>query len=157
VRMTGNATLFEQGEWLKLASSDYAKTVPHVRGSTANLIAVAKQVTLAISEDLEPKVRKQLAQRKSVAKIQKGQERNFSLIFKGIDKAKFNDIKSRLSKGSKWQFDGADFKTRVIHLAYEGSIDSLSDLVQIYLEGADITPGIGEYSGSRNRIIFSND
>jgi len=157
VRMTGNATLFEQGEWLKLASSDYAKTVPHVRGSTANLIAVAKQVTLAISEDLEPKVRKQLGQRKSVAKIQKGQERNFSLIFKGIDKAKFNDIKSRLSKGSKWQFDGADFKTRVIHLAYEGNIDGLSDLVQIYLEGAGITPGIGEYSGSRNRIIFSND
>ncbi|MBG99882.1 MAG: hypothetical protein CMN58_06015 [Solibacterales bacterium] len=157
VRMTSNATLFEQGEWLKLASSDYGKTVPHVRGSTANLIAVAKQVTLAISEDLEPKVRKQLGQRKSVAKIQKGQERNFSLIFKGIDKAQFNEIKSRLSKGSKWQFDGADFKSRVIHLAYEGSIDGLSDLVQIYLEGAGITPGIGEYSGSRNRIIFSRD
>ena len=92
-----------------------------------------------------------------VAKTKRSQERDFSLIFKGIDKAKFNDIKSRLSKGSKWQFDGADFKARVIHLAYEGSIDALSDLIQIYLEGAGITPGIGEYSGSRNRIIFSND
>ena len=157
VRMTSNATLFEQGQWLKLASSDYGKTVPHVRGSTANLIAVAKQVTLAISKDLEPKVRKQLGQRKSVTKIQKSQERDFSLIFKGIDKGTFNEIKTRLSKGSKWQFNGADFKTRGIHLAYEGSIDALSDLIQIYLEGAGITPGIGEYSGSRNRIIFSND
>ena len=67
VKMTSNATLFEQGQWLKLASSDDVKTVPHVRGSTENLVDVAKQVILAISKDLEPKVRKQLGQRKSVA------------------------------------------------------------------------------------------
>ena len=157
VRITANATLFEQGEWLKLASSDHAKSVPHIRGSTANLIAVAKQLTSVISRDLEPKVRKQLGQRKSVAMIQRDQERNFSLIFKGIDKGAFNDIKARLSKGSKWQFNGADFKTHVIHLGYKGSIDGLSDLIQIYLEGAGISPGIGEYSGTRNQIIFGND
>ena len=39
VRLTVNATLFENGEWMKLASTDHTGSIPYVRGDTEGLIA----------------------------------------------------------------------------------------------------------------------
>lgn len=154
VRVTTNATLFEKGEWQKLAHAESAQTVAHVRGSTDNLIATAKSVTLKSTRELQPKVQNQLALRKERGKQQKQSSREFSLVFSGVDKQSFNKIRSQLSKGSKWTYQTADFKQRVVYVDYKGTADSLSDLVQIFLEGGGIQLGIGEFATGRNKIIF---
>jgi len=154
VRVTTNATLFEKGEWQKLAHADNAMTVPHVPGSTDNLIGLAKKVTLKSLEELEPKVQTQLALRKERKEQIKTTSREFSLVFSGVDKTLFDDIRRRLMKGSKWEYQTADFKQRVVYVNYEGYPDMLSDMVQMYLEGAEIDIGIGEFAAGRNKIIF---
>ena len=80
--------------------------------------------------------------------------REFTLMFSGVDKALFDEIRRRLMKGSKWEYQTADFKQRVVYVNYEGNPDMLSDMVQMYLEGAEIDIGVGEFSAGRNKIIF---
>lgn len=155
VRLTTNATLIERGEWLKLGSSDRSGSVPYVRGSTDNLIGLAKKLAIVLADNLESKVRKELSLRKAREEIRMDELRDFTLLFKGSDKDGFDNIKRRLKQGSKWAFKGADFSSRMIHLTFSGQIDSLSELIQIYLEGAGIKAGIGEYNSQRNRILFS--
>ena len=66
----------------------------------------------------------------------------------------FDKIRRRLMKGSKWEYQTADFKQRVVYVNFEGNPDTLSDMVQMYLEGADVDTGVGEFSAGRNKIIF---
>ena len=156
VRVTTNATLFEKGEWQKLAHADSVMTVPHVPGSTDNLIGLTKRVTLNSLGELEPKVQTQLALRKERKEQIKTTSREFSLVFSGADKNLFDDIRRRLMKGSKWKYQTADFKQRVVYVNFEGNPDTLSDMVQMYLEGAEIDIGIGEFAAGRNKIIFGH-
>jgi hypothetical protein len=156
VRVTTNATLFEKGEWQKLAHADNAMTIPHVPGSTDNLIGLAKKVTLNSLAELEPKVQTQLALREQRGKQIKTTSREFSLVFSGVDKTLFDDIRRRLMKGSKWEYQTADFKQRAVYVNYKGNPDTLSDMVQMYLEGADIDIGVGEFAAGRNKIIFGH-
>ena len=76
------------------------------------------------------------------------------MVFAGSTKDQFGKIRQRLSKGTKWGYKRADSKSKSIYLSYSGNIDSLSDMIQMYLEGADLDPGMGEYSSGVNRIMF---
>lgn len=154
VRVTLDATFFSQGEWMKLASFDSALQVPYVEGSTDYLIGVVKKVGVNALAGIKPKVQSQLALRKDREELNLTQDREFTLVFKGMGKEQFGKVKKRLSKGSKWAYKRADFKSRSIYVAYVGNIDSLADMVQMYLEGADLDPGMGEYASGVNRILF---
>ena len=76
------------------------------------------------------------------------------MVFSGVDKVLFDDIRRRLMKGSKWEYQTADFKQRVVYVNYKGNPDTLSDMVQMYLEGAEIDIGVGEFAAGRNKIMF---
>jgi len=154
VRVATDATLFERGRWVTLAHSEETGTMPFVRGSTDNLTEIAKRATTKMSANLEPKIRKKLATRKAVEEIQTGEVRDFVLMFKNMDKDQFAKTKGLLRSGSKWQYKGADMPTRTVHLGYEGRIDSLAERLEIYLEGAGLNLGLGEYSTSGNKILF---
>ncbi|GAB4266925.1 hypothetical protein [Deferrisoma sp.] len=154
VRLSGNATLFEGGEWITLASSDRSAALPHVRGSIDNLVAVAKAAARAVCEDLEPKVRQKLAGRVAVARVRTGTEREFALVFPGFDAAEFTAIKRRLAEGTRWRVTRADLKNRTVHVGYEGRIDTLADLVEMYLSGSGFPVTLPEYAAGGNRIVI---
>ena len=156
VRLTTDATLIERGDWLKLASSDQSKTVPHT-GSTDNLIEASKSIVIRLAADLEPKVRKQLAQRKQRTETRKVTEREFSLIFKGVDKNHFSRITRKLSQSSKWEVLDADYGERTIWVTYKGKILDLAGRVEDFLEGAELSHGIGETGGGNDRIVFGGE
>ena len=154
VRVTVDATLFSQGEWMKLASFDKAMRMPYIEGSQDHLIGVVKKAGLAALAGLSPKVQSQLALRKDREELNLSQDREFTVVFAGSTKDQFGKIRQRLSKGTKWGYKRADSKSKSIYLSYSGNIDSLSDMIQMYLEGADLDPGMGEYSSGVNRIMF---
>ena len=154
IRVATDATLFERGRWVTLAHSEQTASMPFVRGSTDNLTEVARRAATKMSANLEPKIRKKLALRKTVEEIRTGEARDFALVFKNMDKDRFARAQRLLMAGSKWEYKGADFPARTVHLAYEGRIDSLAERVEIYLEGAKLGLGVPEYSTSGNKIMF---
>lgn len=154
VRVSINATLFENGEWVGLAHQDGSATAPYVRGSTDSLIFVAKRVALDTVAGLEPRARKQIALRKSKEQIRSSEEREFTLLFKGADKGGFNLLRRKLMDGQEWAFKGADTRNQTIRLGYRGSIDRLAVAVDDYLQGLDLKVGVPEYTRGQNRILF---
>ncbi len=155
VRVTIDATYFSQGEWMKLASSDSAIKMPYVEGSQDHLISTVKRAAGNALAGVKPKVQSQLALRTDREELNVTQDREFTVVFKSSTKEHFGKIKKRLSQGSKWGYKRADFKSRSVYVSFKGNIDSLSDMVQMYLEGAGLDPGMGEYSSGVNRILFS--
>jgi len=155
VRVTIDATYFSQGEWMKLASSDSAIKMPYVEGSQDHLISTVKRAAGNALAGVKPKVQSQLALRTDREQLNVTQAREFTVVFKSSTKEHFGKIKKRLSQGSKWGYKRADFKSRSVYVSFRGNIDSLSDMVQMYLEGAGLDPGMGEYSSGVNRILFS--
>jgi hypothetical protein len=154
IRTTVNATYFSQGEWHKLASASAVMSAPHIRGSTENLLDVAIQSTAKAVTDLKPRLKRQLGLRKDREKLLINQAREFSLYFGTADKDSFVEITRHLRQASKWQYKSADFKTRTVFITFAGAIDNLSDLIQLYLEGAGLKISVGEYSSGSNRIVF---
>jgi len=154
VRLATDATLFERGTWVTLAHSEQTASIPFRRGHMDNLTEVSRRAAVRMSTYLEPKIRKKLALRTTLEEITTTEIRDFVLVFKDMDKTQFAKTKSLLRGGSKWEFKGADFQTKTVHLGYEGRIDSLAERVGIYLEGARLNLGVPEYSTSGNRILF---
>ncbi len=157
VRVTINATLFENGEWRDLAHQDGMATAPYVRGDTDTLIAVTKRVTQDTVALLETKTRKQIALRKSKEEIRVNEEREFTLVFRKADKRMFNNLKKKLKNGQDWVFKGADTKNNTVRLGYRGTIDDLADGVDDFLGGFDIRSGMPEYSRGQNLILFGGE
>jgi hypothetical protein len=157
VRLTVNATLFENGEWMKLASTDQTGSIPYVRGDTESLIAVAKRVALSAAADLEKKARKQISLRKTKESIKLDEEREFTLVFNAADAESFGTLRKVLKGGANWAYKGADPKNKIIRLGYRGQIDGLSDAVEDFLADSGVKPGIPEFTRGRNRIIFGKE
>lgn len=157
VRVTINATLFENGEWRDLAHQDGAASAPYLRGNTDTLIAVTKRVAQETVAKLEPDARKQIALRKSKEKVRTSEEREFTLVFKQADKRAFNDLKRKLKKGQEWVFKGADTKGQTVRLGYRGPIDNLADGVDDFLSGFGLRSGVPEYTRGQNRILFGGE
>ncbi|MEA1873150.1 MAG: hypothetical protein U9N51_01815 [Bacteroidota bacterium] len=154
VRVASDATLFERGRWVSLAHSEQTASIPFVRGSIDQLTAVSGRAATKMSSKIEPKIRKKIALRKTVEEIRTGEARDFVLMFKDMNKDRFSKIKGLLRNGSKWEYKGADFPSRSIHLGYEGRIDSLAERVEIYLDGANLNLSAPEYSANGNKILF---
>jgi hypothetical protein len=154
VRITVNATLFENGEWVKLASEDRAARLPYVRGDTDMLIAVTRKVTQDAVALLEPKARKQIALRRTKEEIRTKEEREFTLVFRKADNRFFNDVRRKLKKGEEWVFKGADTKNKTVRLGFRGPIDNLADGVDDFLGGLGLSHGLPEYTRGQNRILF---
>lgn len=154
VRVTVNATLFENGEWVGLAHQDGSASAPYVRGSTDSLIFVAKRVALDTVAGLEPKARKQIALRKTKEEIRSSEEREFTLVFKGAGKGVFNELKRKMMEGQDWAFRGADTQKQTIRVGFRGSIDNLAVGVDDFLKEVGLKVGIPEYSRGQNRILF---
>lgn len=157
VRLTVNATLFENGEWIKLASTDHTGSMPYVRGDTEGLIAISKRVALSAAKNLEKKARKQISLRKAKESIKLDEEREFTLVFNSMDAGLFNTLRKAVKGDANWNYKGADPKNKIIRLGYRGQIDGLSDAVEDFLVGSGIKPGIPEFSRGRNRIIFGKE
>lgn len=157
IRVTVNATLFENGEWVKLASVDQSASAPYVRGNTETLIMVVKRVTQGAVAKLEPKTRRQIALRKTKEEIREHEEREFTLTFRDADKRLFYDIKRKLGEGRDWVYKGADFKDRAVRLGYRGQIDGLADGVDSFLGNFGLNSGVPEYARGQNRIIFGGE
>ena len=157
VRLTVDATLFENGEWMKLASTDHTGSIPYVRGDTEGLIAIAKRVALSAAADLEKKARKQISLRKTKESIKLNEEREFALVFNTIDSNSFSALRKTVKSGSDWAYKGADPKNKIIRLGYRGQIDGLSDAVEGFLSGSSLKLGDPEFSIGRNRIIFGKE
>ena len=157
VRLTVNATLFENGEWMKLASTDQTGSIPYVRGDTESLIAVAKRVALSAAADLEKKARKQISLRKTKESIKLDEEREFTLVFNAVDAESFGTLRKVLKGGANWAYKGADPKNKIIRLGYRGQIDGLSDAVEDFLADSGVKPGVPEFTRGRNRIIFGKE
>lgn len=157
VRLTVDATLFENGEWVKLASSDKTGSVPYIRGNNESLISIAKRVALYASEDLEKKARMQISLRKTKENIKLGEEREFTVSFSKLDSSTFNKVRKEVKNSSNWKYKNADHKSKNIRLSYIGSVDSLSDLVEDTLNKAGIKAGFPEYISGSNRIIFGKE
>jgi len=157
VRLTVNATLFENGEWVKLASTDHTGSIPYVRGDTEGLIAIAKRVALSAAANLEKKARKQISLRKTKESIKLDEEREFTLVFNALDSSSFSALRKTVKSGSDWAYKGADPKNKIIRLGYRGQIDGLSDAVEDFLADSGVKPGIPEFTRGRNRIIFGKE
>ncbi len=157
IRLTVNATLFENGEWIKLASTDRTGSTPYVRGDTESLIAIAKHVALSAAENLEIKARKQISLRKSKESIKLDEEREFTLVFDTMDASSFRSLRKVIKDGANWVYKGADPQNKIIRLDYRGQIDGLSDAVEGSLADTGIKLGIPEFTRGRNRIIFGKE
>jgi hypothetical protein len=157
VRLTVNSTLFENGEWMKLASTDHTGSVPYVRGDTESLITIARQVALKAAVNLEQKTRKQISLRKTKENIKLDAEREFTLVFNAIDTSTFSSMRKVLKNGTAWAYKGADPKNKIVRLGYRGQIDELSDAIEGFLTESNIKPGAPEFSRGRNRIIFGKE
>jgi len=155
VRLTINATLFERGKWVSMATADRSAMIPFVRGSTDNLIVVAKHATQGAISDLEPKVRRKLARRKAIGDVNALAIRDFALVFQQMDRDEFAATTRRLRESDRWKYNGADAQTRTIRLGYAGQIDNLADHVETYLEEAGIYVGAPDYSETNNHIMFN--
>jgi len=154
VRLTVDATLFENGEWVKLASSDKTGSIPYIRGNTESLISIAKRVALHTAEDLEKKARAQISLRKTKENIKLGEEREFTISFNKLDSSTFSKVRKEIKNSSDWKYKGADHKSKNIRLDYRGSVDSLSDSVEDMLNKSGINAGSAEFISGSNRIIF---
>lgn len=157
VRLTVNATLFENGEWMKLASTDHTGSIPYVRGDAEGLIVIAKRVALSAAADLEKKARKQISLRKAKESIKLGEEREFTLVFNTLGSNSFSALRKTVRSGSDWVYKGADPKNKIIRLGYRGQIDGLSDAIEDFLSGSSLKLGAPEFSSGRNRIIFDKE
>ena len=157
VRLTVNATLFENGEWVKLASADKTGSIPYIRGDSDGLISIAKRVAVHAADELEAKARKQISLRKTKEDIKLGEEREFTMVFNNLDSSSFNQARKQIKSSKKWNYKGADHKSKLVRVGYRGQIDSLSDLVEDLLNGAGVNPGSPEYTRGRNRIIFGKE
>ena len=157
VRLTVNATLFENGEWVKLASADKTGSIPYIRGDNDGLISIAKRVAVHAADELEAKARKQISLRKTKEDIKLGEEREFTMAFNNLDSSSFNQARKQIKSSKKWSYKGADHKSKLVRVGYRGQIDSLSDLVEDLLNGAGVNPGSPEYTRGRNRIIFGKE
>ena len=157
IRLTVDATLFENGEWVKLASTDRSGQTPYIRGNTEALISTAKNLTIQATVDLERKARKQLSLRKAKDTIKLGEEREFSMTFGSADAKTFRTIRKAIRKGSQWNYKGADPQKKIIRVGYRGQIDGLSDEVEDLLADEGIKPGVPEFSSGRNAIVFGKE
>lgn len=157
VRLTVNATLFESGEWVKLASTDHTGSIPYVRGDTEGLIAIAKRVALSAAADLEKKARKQISLRKTKESIKLDEEREFTLVFDTMDASSFSSLRKAIKDGANWAYKNANPQSKIIRLDYRGQVDGLSDAIEDFLADTGIKPGTPEFSSGRNRIIFGKE
>ena len=154
LRLTLNATLFERGEWIKLASSDASRSLPYEPGSINLLIEGGKMLSRQLAADLEPKIKHKLARRKAAEEVLTGTEQVFIVIFKGASKQQFASIKSRLTDSNRWEYKSTDVRNRTARIAFEGSIDNFADRLEMFLSGAGLSVGLPEYVSSQRRIIF---
>ncbi len=154
VRITVDATLFENGEWVKLGSSDRSAITPYRRGDVDGVIAVSKQAVLLAITDLEAKARKKIFLRKAQDDVRLNEEREFTLIFKNTNRKSFRDLRRKIKSSSNWVYKGADYKTRFIRLGYRGRVDNLADDVEDFLIESGVEQGIPSYTSGQNRILF---
>ncbi len=157
LRLTINATLFERGEWIKLASSDAARSLPYEPGNMNLIIEGSKKLSRQLAADLEPKIKHKLARRKAAEAILTETEQVFIVVFKDASKEIFTKIKRRLMDGTRWVYQGTDVPNRTVRIAYEGSIDNFADRIEMFLSGAGLEVGLPEYASSQRRIIFEVD
>ena len=156
VRVTVNATLFERGQWVSLASSDKTAVLPYVRGSTDNVVAASKKAARELVADLEPKVRQKLSARKAVETVKTQSSRDFTLVFQGFTADEFARLRRSLNaSAARWSFHGADPQAGTVSVGYEGRNDALADQVALYLEGAGFPVGLPQFSGDGSRIVYA--
>ncbi len=154
LRLTVNATLFERGEWVKLASVDAARSIPYEPGSVNLIIEGGKLLAEQLAAELEPRIKHKLARRKAAEEVLTGTEQVFIVVFKGASKQQFAEIKSRLADSNRWEYKSTDVRKRTARIAFEGSIDNFADRLEMYLSGAGLNVGLPEYVSSQRRIIF---
>ena len=154
LRLTVNATLFERGEWVKLASADAARSIPYEPGSVNLIIEGGKLLAQQLAAELEPRIKHKLARRKAAEEVLTGTEQVFIVVFKGASKQQFAKIKSRLADSSRWEYKSTDVRKRTARIAFEGSIDKFADRLEMFLSGAGLNVGLPEYVSSQRRIIF---
>ena len=154
LRLTVNATLFERGEWVKLASVDAARSIPYEPGSVNLIIEGGKLLAEQLAAELEPRIKHKLARRKAAEEVLTGTEQVFIVVFKGASKQQFAEIKSRLADSNRWEYKSTDVRKRTARIAFEGSIDNFADRLEMFLSGAGLNVGLPEYVSSQRRIIF---
>ena len=154
LRLTVNATLFERGEWVKLASVDAARSIPYEPGSVNLIIEGGKLLAEQLAAELEPRIKHKLARRKAAEEVLTGTEQVFIVVFKGASKQQFAEIKSRLADSNRWEYKSTDVRKRTARIAFEGSIDNFADRLEMYLSGAGLNVGLPEYVSGQRRIIF---
>ena len=154
LRLTVNATLFERGEWVKLASVDAARSIPFEPGSVNLIIEGGKLLAEQLAAELEPRIKHKLARRKAAEEVLTGTEQVFIVVFKGASKQQFAEIKGRLADSNRWEYKSTDVRKRTARIAYEGSIDNFADRLEMYLSGAGLNVGLPEYVSGQRRIIF---
>ena len=154
LRLTVNATLFERGEWVKLASVDAARSIPYEPGSVNLIIEGGKLLAEQLAAELEPRIKHKLARRKAAEEVLTGTEQVFIVVFKGASKQQFAEIKSRLVDSNRWEYKSTDVRKRTARIAFEGSIDNFADRLEMFLSGAGLNVGLPEYVSSQRRIIF---
>ncbi|MBT5816818.1 MAG: hypothetical protein HOI25_00595, partial [Proteobacteria bacterium] len=148
LRLTVNATLFERGEWVKLASADAARSIPYEPGSVNLIIEGGKLLAQQLAAELEPRIKHKLARRKAAEEVLTGTEQVFIVVFKGASKQQFAKIKSRLADSSRWEYKSTDVRKRTARIAFEGSIDNFADRLEMFLSGAGLNVGLPEYVSS---------
>ena len=155
IRLTINATLFERGEWVKLASSDAARSLPFEPGGINLIIEGGKVLSRQLAAELEPKIKHKLARRKAAEEVLTETEQVFIVVFKGASKQQFAQIKRRLSDSGRWEYKSTDVRKRTARIAFEGTIDNFADRLEMFLSGAGLEVGLPEYASSQRRIVFN--
>jgi len=155
IRLTINATLFERGEWVKLASSDAARSLPFEPGGINLIIEGGKVLSRQLAAELEPKIKHKLARRKAAEEVLTETEQVFIVVFKGASKQQFAQIKRRLSDSGRWEYKSTDVRKRTARIAFEGTIDNFADRLEMFLSGAGLEVGLPEYVSSQRRIVFN--
>ena len=95
--------------------------------------------------------------RKSKEDIRLEEEREFTISFVSINSADFNKVRKQIKEIKKWNYKGADHKSKVVRVGYRGQMDSLSDEIEEVVSKSGVNPGTPEFVRGRSRIIFGQE
>ena len=147
--------MFERGEWIPVGMSDGFSTKPTSGTLKINFVVeLSKNLARKLAAELEPKISHKLARRKIAEELITKGEREFTVVFKGLNKRQFSKIRRLLMKSNRWEYKATEVSNRLVRISFEGGIDKFVIGVEDMFEKAGEYVGIPDYKSNESKIIF---
>jgi len=155
VRQTIKAKVYERGEWIVIGMSDGFSTKPTSGTPKINFIVeLSKNLARKLATELEPKISHKLARRKIAEELITQGEREFTVVFEGLNKRQFSKIRRLLMKSNRWEYKATEVSNRLVRISFEGGIDKFVIGMEDMFDEAGEYVGIPDYKSNESKITF---